>query len=112
VNRKIELAPRDAFGSIAIITNDSAERIELETDSKSLVLINSSWLLLNKGLSIRESAQNLLTGVVSQIMRSEINAEVTLALGDSKTMTAIVILIQGVSLNQNFGQCRMATDFI
>ena len=68
----------------------SAERMELEQGCESLALIKSSWVLLSEDLAIRTSARNQLHGVVSQITRGEVNAEVTLDLGDGKTITAMV----------------------
>ena len=90
VNSEIELALSDAISLIAIITNDSAERMELKQGCESLALIKSSWILLSGDLAIRTSARNQLHGVVSQITRGEVNAEVTLDLGDGKTITAMV----------------------
>lgn len=90
VNSEIELALSDAISLVAIITNDSADRMELKQGCESLALIKSSWVLLSEDLTIRTSARNQLSGVVSQITRGGVNAEVTLDLGDGKTITAMV----------------------
>ena len=90
VNAEVELALSDSIALVAIITNDSVERMELAVGSEAIALIKSSWVLLSRDSGLRTSARNQLSGTVSQITDGEVNAEVTLDLGDGKTLTAMV----------------------
>jgi len=90
VNAEVELALSDSIGLVANITNDSIERMELTVGIEAIALIKSSWVLLSRDSELKTSARNQLSGKVSQIAEGEVSAEVTLDLGDSKTLTAIV----------------------
>lgn len=90
VNAEVELALSDSISLVAIITNDSVERMELAVGSEAIALIKSSWVLLSRDSGLKTSARNQLSGPVSQIAKGEVNAEVTLDLGDGKTLTAMV----------------------
>ena len=90
VNAEVELALSDSLKLVAIITNDSAERMALEVGSEAIALIKSSWVLLSRDGNLKTSARNQFSGTVSQIAAGEVNAEVTLDLGDGKTLTAMV----------------------
>lgn len=90
VNTEVELALSDSIALVAIITNDSVERMELAVGSEAIALIKSSWVLLSRDSGLKTSARNQLIGKVSQIAEGEVNAEVTLDLGDGKTLTAMV----------------------
>jgi molybdate transport system regulatory protein len=90
VNAEVELALSDSIALVAIITNDSVERMELAVGSEAIALIKSSWVLLSRDSGLTTSARNQLSGKVGQIAEGEVNAEVTLDLGDGKTLTAMV----------------------
>jgi molybdate transport system regulatory protein len=90
VNAEVELALSDSIALVAIITNDSVERMELAVGSEAIALIKSSWVLLSRDSGLKTSARNQLNGKVSQVSEGEVNAEVTLDLGDGKTLTAMV----------------------
>ena len=47
-------------------------------------------MLLSRDSGLKTSARNQLNGKVSQVSEGEVNAEVTLDLGDGKTLTAMV----------------------
>jgi molybdate transport system regulatory protein len=90
VNAEVKLALSDNIALVAIITNDSVERMELAVGSEAIALIKSSWVLLSRDSGLKTSARNQLNGKVSQVSEGEVNAEVTLDLGDGKTLTAMV----------------------
>lgn len=90
VNTEIEISLGEDLSLIAIITNDSQERMELKPGSEVIALIKASWIILTRDGNILTSARNQLRGRVSQIHRGEVNAEVSLDLGAGKTLAAII----------------------
>lgn len=90
VNSEVTIALSDSLELVAIITNDSRKQMGLKKGSDVIALIKSSWVLLSTDTDIRTSARNHLTGTVSKIARGEVNSEVTLDLGDGKTLCAVI----------------------
>ncbi len=90
VNTEIEISLGETLRLIAIITNDSQERLELKPGSEVIALVKASWVILSLDGNILTSARNQLRGTVSQVHRGEVNAEVSLDLGAGKTLAAII----------------------
>jgi molybdate transport system regulatory protein len=90
VNTEVEIGLGEDLSLIAIVTNDSQERLALKPGSVVIALVKSSWIILTRDGSILTSARNHLRGTVSQIHRGEVNAEVSLDLGAGKTLAAII----------------------
>lgn len=90
VNSEVELSLGEKLSLIAIVTNDSRERLELKPGVDVIALIKASWVILSKDSGVLTSARNQLSGVVSQIHHGEVNTEVSLNLGDGKTLSAII----------------------
>ena len=90
VNTEVELALSDSLSIVAIITNDSSTRMELAVGSEAIALIKSSWVMLSKDTGIVTSARNQLTGHISHISPGEVNTEISLDLGDGKSLCAMI----------------------
>lgn len=76
---------------VAVITNDSADRLGLRQGLPAYALIKASWIILAEaGESPRTSARNRLCGKVSGLVKGEINTEVTLLLPGGKHLTAVI----------------------
>lgn len=90
VNTEVEISLGGELPLIAIVTNDSQERLELRPGSQVIALVKASWIILTRDGNIVTSARNQLRGTVSQIHRGEVNAEVCLDLGAGKTLAAII----------------------
>lgn len=90
VNTEVEIGLGEDLSLIAIVTNDSQERLALKPGSVVIALVKASWIILTRDGSILTSARNHLRGKVSQIHRGEVNAEVSLDLGAGKTLAAII----------------------
>lgn len=90
VNAEVSIRLSDAVTLVAIITNDSRKQMALKKGSDVIALVKSSWILLTTDTDIKTSARNQLTGTVSKIVQGEVNSEVTLDLGDGKTLCAVV----------------------
>jgi molybdate transport system regulatory protein len=108
VNAEVELALSDSIRLVTIITNDSVERMELAVGCEAIALIKSSWVLLCRDSRLRTSARNQLGGIISQVTDGEVNAEVTLDLGDGKTLTAMVTSASLEDLEMEVGDSATA----
>ncbi|MEQ8313440.1 MAG: TOBE domain-containing protein [Gammaproteobacteria bacterium] len=90
VNTEVVVALSDSVEIVAIITNDSLERMELETGHEVIALIKSSWVMLSTDTAVATSARNKLCGRVSHISPGGVNAEVSIDLGDGKSLCAMI----------------------
>ena len=78
----------DAHTRIAAgVTRDSAHALGLRQGSPVLALVKASSVLLAVG-DAATSARNHLSGTVSRVVSGPISAEVTLAVGAGRTVTA------------------------
>ena len=89
-NAEVSVRLSDKVALVAIITDDSRQQMGLKKGSEVIALVKSSWILLTTDTGISTSARNQLTGLVSKIVSGEVNSEVTLDLGDGKTVCAVV----------------------
>jgi molybdate transport system regulatory protein len=79
----------DAHTRIAAgVTRDSARSLGLALGSPVLALVKASSVLLGVGDGVVTSARNHLSGTVSRVIRGPISAEVTLAVGAGRSVTA------------------------
>lgn len=90
VNTEVVIALSDSLQIVAIITNDSVERMELAEGSEVVALIKASWVMLSTDTTITTSARNQLCGTVSHIAAGEVNSEVSVDLGDGKSLCAMI----------------------
>jgi molybdate transport system regulatory protein len=90
VNDEIELALSGGQSIIAIVTHESTESLGLEEGGDAFALVKASWVILMADEPVRISARNQLKGRVSKVTRGAVNAEVSLALDDATTVTAII----------------------
>lgn len=75
---------------MAIITNASVSSLALHPGVAAYALVKAPWVILTTADGIRTSARNCLCGAVETVYDGAVNAEVTLALGGGKRITAIV----------------------
>ena len=79
----------DAHVRIAAgVTSDSARVLGLVVGSPVLALVKASSVMLGVGDGLITSARNHLSGTVSRVVAGPINAEVTLALAEGRSVTA------------------------
>lgn len=89
---------------VAVITRDSAEQLGLAIGMEVVALVKASAVLLLTDEGLRTSARNHLWGTVQRVVGGPVNAEVTLALGGGKTVTAVVTRESASSLGIEEGQ--------
>lgn len=93
---------------VAIIMRDSAEQLGLAIGTEVFALVKASAVLLLTDATLRTSARNQLSGVVSRVHEGPVNAEVILDLGGSKNVTAVVTHDSVKSLGIAVGQSACA----
>lgn len=75
---------------VAVITGDSAESLGLTIGMEINALVKSSSVLLLDDPAMRTSARNRLWGEITRIHDGPVNAEVTLAMKNGKSVCAVV----------------------
>jgi len=103
INTEIELKLNDSTSIVALITNDSAKKMGLKKGNHAVALIKSSWIILSKEKDIATSARNKIEGNISKIEKGQVNSQVSLDLGNEKTLTCIVTnkSVQELKLKRN-----------
>ncbi|MCY4356400.1 MAG: TOBE domain-containing protein [Gammaproteobacteria bacterium] len=90
INTELELSLADSLSIVATITKDSFTRMELEVGSEVIALIKSSWVMLSNDTSVVTSARNQLSGEISHLACDEVDTEVSLDLGNGKSLSAVI----------------------
>jgi molybdate transport system regulatory protein len=90
VNDEVQLALPGGQTVVAVVTHESTEALGLVPGRDAVALIKASWVMLMTDDRARLSARNQLQGTVVRVTRGAVNAEVSLAIDDSTTVTAIV----------------------
>ncbi|WP_105104107.1 TOBE domain-containing protein [Microbulbifer pacificus] len=75
---------------VAMITNDSVETLELVTGGAALALVKASWVILTREVGLKTSARNRFRGRVSRIETGAVNSDVSLDLGNGKSIGAVI----------------------
>lgn len=91
VNSEISLRVSEKTLLTTVITNKSAENLDLHIGSEAFALIKASTpVLMADHDEIRLSARNQIRGTVSSVEPGAVNSEIQLDIGNSKTLTVIV----------------------
>lgn len=90
VNFEVRLRLDDWNEIVAVVTNASAEHLELRVGMPILALVKAPSVLLLTDPRIRISTRNRLWGTVHDIRTGPVNAEVTVALPSGKSVVAVI----------------------
>lgn len=90
VNAEVILDIGNGASLAAIITNDSADHLGLETGSEAYALVKAQWIILTVEQNFKTSARNSLIGTVVRCQEGAVNAEVVIELPGGKTVAAII----------------------
>ncbi|MBK9130427.1 MAG: TOBE domain-containing protein [Gammaproteobacteria bacterium] len=104
VNAEIEIDIGTAQPIIAIITQDSVERLGLEENGDVIALIKASSVIVSVDTTIVTSARNKFIGKVSRLVAGAVNTDVTLDVGGGKSVCAIITNISATDLGLKEGE--------
>lgn len=104
VSAEIHLALTDDAKLVAIVTEESLKTLGVDVGSSVVALIKSSFVMLAVGADEpKVTARNRVQGVVSRREDGPVNSEITLDVGGSRTLTAIVTLDSANRLGLRLG---------
>lgn len=91
VNAEVALSLRGGEAIVAVITNSSVERLELQTGTDGFAIIKASDVMVGKDLeNAKLSARNILAGKVLELHQGAVNSEVEIQLpGGTKLIASI-----------------------
>ncbi len=90
VNTEICVSLSATLVMVAIVTERSREEMGLAVGDSIMVLIKASSVTLAVGSFGRVSARNSFSGHISRIDRGAVNSDISIDLGDSKTLGAVI----------------------
>ena len=103
VNAEVTLLLRDGANIVAIITNSSADSLNLEKGKAAYAIIKASEVIVGKGLDgTRLSARNVLAGTVTGLLDGAVNSEVAINLLGGVAVVASITKasVQALELQQ------------
>lgn len=91
VNSEVKVSLGGGDKIVAIVTNSSAEKLNLAAGKAVTVLVKaSSVLVMTDSSGITLSARNILTGKVSKISNGPVSSEVSISLPGGATVYATI----------------------
>jgi molybdate transport system regulatory protein len=90
VNAEVTVKVNDSVSLVAIITEQSRADLGIETGKQLLALVKASSVLLTTSPELTVSARNIIKGTVARLTAGAVNTEVTLDIGDGKTLNAVI----------------------
>ena len=74
----------------AVVTNEAANELELESGKKVLALIKAYAITVSAPNKANSTDGNHVLGTVSRVTKTKDNCEIVLDIGDSKSLTAVI----------------------
>ncbi|MDK9719550.1 MAG: TOBE domain-containing protein [Rhodospirillales bacterium] len=100
VNSEVVLKLADNVSLAAIITGESVRNLDIEIGKSVTALVKASFVMLATGSNEPQvSARNRIPGTVSHREDGPVNSEITLDIGEAKSLTAIVTKQSAEQLN-------------
>ncbi|MGO9446324.1 MAG: TOBE domain-containing protein [Thiobacillaceae bacterium] len=90
VNYEVRLRLDDRNEIVGVVTNQSAENLELRMGMEVIALVKAPSVLLFTDTQVKVSTRNRFWGAVYDLQVGPVNAEVTVALPSGKTVIAVV----------------------
>ncbi len=88
VNTEIALRSGDVL-IVAIVTNESAKRMNLKKDEDVFALVKASSIILSKDADLEVSARNYIAAVVNEVIVGAVNTEVIMHIGKNSLVAVI-----------------------
>lgn len=90
VNSEVGLKVAEGLELTAVVTCDSVAALNLAVGRPAIALIKSSFVVLAKGAGVMTSARNQIPGLVAERQDGAVSTEITIAIGEGKTLTATI----------------------
>lgn len=91
VNVQVILSVAEGIDIIATITRGSAEDLRIGPGREVIALVKSSFVILAPGIETPQlSTPNKICGTVTHRIDGEISCEITLDIGNSKSLTSVI----------------------
>jgi molybdate transport system regulatory protein len=90
VNTEVIVDIADSLTLVAVVTERSREELALVAGVPVLAMIKASSVTLALGAEFKVSARNRFAGSIARIERGAVNTDVSIDLGNSKTLSAII----------------------
>ena len=90
VNSEIQVQISDQQRIVAMVTEQSRREMKLAQGLSVIAMIKASSVTLAVGDDLKVSARNVLTGVLVNLDRGAVNADVTIELAGGKTLSAMI----------------------
>lgn len=102
VDVEISLKIDDQHTMLAIVTNSAASDLALAPGRKVLALLKASFIRIDRPEQVPNPVQNWFTGTIRRRVDAEVNTEIHLDIGYSKTLVAVVprAMIENLSLHE------------
>lgn len=91
VNAEVDLTLKGGDKIVAVITNESVEKLGLKEGKEAFSIVKANWVIIGKELhTVKMSTRNILCGTVAKVTEGAVNAEVELKLAGGSMLTAII----------------------
>ncbi len=90
VNAEVSIALKSGVVLVSTITNSAVEELKLANGDCVVAIIKASSVILSNAASVVTSARNNLVGAVKDIKRGEVNAQVSLDLGEGEVVVSTI----------------------
>lgn len=109
VDFEVTLEIGEGLHLISIITEESAQSMDIRLGQELYALVKSSSVMINTDPSLKLSPRNQLWGDISRIQLGQVNSEVTLSLPGNKTICAVITTesVQKLNLTEGMRACAV-----
>lgn len=109
VDFEVTLEIGDGLHLISIITEESAQSMDIRLGQELYALVKSSSVMINTDPSLKLSPRNQLWGEISRIQLGQVNSEITLSLPGNKTICAVITTesVQHLNLKEGMRACAV-----
>jgi molybdate transport system regulatory protein len=100
----VSLINHTGYPLLAMITNNSLQRLGLQTGRLVTAEVKAPWVILQRGdLAPSSSAENRFTGVVVRINKGKVSAEYVVSIGNSMELCSVVSASAAKALDLKVG---------
>ena len=98
VNAELEIDIGIDQKLVSVVTEQSLEVMQLEQGDAVIALIKASSVIISDDVNISSSARNKLCGAISQILPGAVNTDVTIDLGEGKSVSSVITNVSADNL--------------